>query len=167
VAALTRVIALAAALLASLAAAETSSPPPPVTAPQARVEARSADLLAVGSVQGNRMTVHLSRIVDNAPVGNAMVAVMLRGATHPAVAEADGSYSLETPDLKLPGPASVEFLVTVGDKREELKGTLALLGEPGQTDDKGSSRQLGWWVLNFAVCIGFLWLWSRRKSADP
>jgi hypothetical protein len=138
-----------------------------VPAPRARVEARSADLLAVGSVQGDRMTVRLSRIVDNAPVGNAVVAVMLRGATHPAVAEADGSYSVETPDLKLPGPAAVEFLVTMGDKREELKGTLAFLGEPGQTDEKGSSRQLGWWVLNFAVCIGFLWLWSRRKSADP
>lgn len=166
---MTRMIALAATLLASLAAAGTSSAPPraAVPAPRARVEARSADLLAVGSVQGDRMTLRLSRIVDNAPVGDAVVAVMLRGATHPAVAEADGSYSVDTPDLKLPGPASVEFLVTMGDKREELKGTLAFLGEPGQTDDKGSSRQLGWWVLNFAVCIGFLWLWSRRKSADP
>ena len=71
------------------------------------------------------MAVHLSRILDNAPVGNAGLAVMLRGTTHPAVAEADGSYSIQTPDLKLPGPASIEFLVTVGDKREELKGTLA------------------------------------------
>lgn len=164
-AALRRAIALAATLLASLAAAETSSlPRGAAAAPRERVEARSADLLAVGSVQGNRMTVHLSRIVDNAPVGNASIAVMLRGATHPAVAEADGSYSLETPDLNLPGPASVEFLVTLGDKREELKGTLARLGEPAQSD-KGSSRQLGWWALNFAVCIGFLWLWSRRKSS--
>lgn len=164
---MTGVIALAAMLLASLAAAETSSPPPgaAMTAPRDRIEARSADLLAVGSVQEDHMTIHVSRIVDNAPVGNAVVAVMLRGATHPAVAEADGSYSVETPDLKLPGPASVEFLVTVGDKREELKGTLALVREPGATQDKGSSRQLGWWVLNFAVCIGFLWLWSRRKSA--
>ena len=111
------------------------------------------------------MAVHLSRILDNAPVGNAGLAVMLRGTTHPAVAEADGSYSIQTPDLKLPGPASIEFLVTVGDKREELKGTLMATGaEP--TGDKNSSRQLGWWVLNFAVCIGFLWLWSRRKSAD-
>lgn len=162
-------IALAATLLASLAAAGTSSASPgaAVPAPRARVEARSADLLAVGSVQGDRMTVRVSRIVDNAPIGDAVVAVMLRGATHPAVAEADGSYSVDTPDLKLPGPASVEILVTMGDKREELKGTLAFLGEPGQTNDKGSSRQLGWWVLNFAVCIGFLWLWSRRKSADP
>jgi hypothetical protein len=34
-------------------------------------------------------------------------------------------------------------------------------------EDKSSSRQLGWWVLNFAVCIGFLWLWQRRKRHDP
>lgn len=111
------------------------------------------------------MTVRLSRIADNAPVGNAAIAVMLRGATHPAVAEADGSYSVETPDLTLPGPASVEFLVTLSGIREELKGTLASVGSTGQSDDKGTSRQLGWWVLNFAVCIGFLWLWSRRKSS--
>jgi len=145
-------------LLGSLAGAQTPS------LPSARVEARSPDLLAVGTVQGDRMAVHLSRILDNAPVGNAGLAVMLRGTTHPAVAEADGSYSIQTPDLQLPGPASIEFLVTVGDKREELKGTLAAAGAdpPG---DKNSSRQLGWWVLNFAVCIGFLWLWSRRKSS--
>lgn len=154
---MTRAWALA-LLLGSLAGAQTPS------LPSARVEARSPDLLAVGTVQGDRMAVHLSRILDNAPVGNAGLAVMLRGTTHPAVAEADGSYSIQTPDLKLPGPASIEFLVTVGDKREELKGTLAAAGAdpPG---DKNSSRQLGWWVLNFAVCIGFLWLWSRRKSS--
>jgi hypothetical protein len=152
--------ALVAVFLASLAGAQAPSPP------RARVEARSPDLLAVGTVQGDRMAVHLSRIVDNAPVGNAALAVMLRGTTHPAVAEADGSYSIQTPDLKLPGPAAIEFLVTLGGKREQLNGTLAAAGaEP--TGDRNSSRQLGWWVLNFAVCIGFLWLWSRRKPADP
>jgi hypothetical protein len=166
--------ALFAPLPASLAAAQASSTPAAPaapaaaakTAPGARVEARSSDLLAVGTVQEDRLAIRLSRIVDNAPVGNAVVAVMLRGTTHPAVAEADGSYSVQTPDLKLPGPASIEFLVTLGDKREELTGTLAAVPVPGHSDDKGSSRQLGWWVLNFAVCIGFLWLWSRRKSAD-
>jgi hypothetical protein len=138
------------------------------SAPSARVEARSSDLLAVGTVQGDRMAVHVSRILDNAPVGNATVAVMLRGATHTAVAEADGSYSIQTPDLNLPGPATIEFLVTRGETREELKGTLeAAGGGSAPSEDRGSSRQLGWWVLNFAVCIGFLWLWSRRKSAEP
>jgi len=55
------------------------------------------------------MAVHLSRILDNAPVGNAGLAVMLRGTTHPAVAEADGSYSIQTPDLKLPAPPRSSF----------------------------------------------------------
>jgi len=159
--------ALAAALLASTATGEVASAPAGVAGPRSRVEARSSDLLAVGTVQADRMAIHLSRIIDNAPVGNAVVAVMLRGTTHPAVAESDGSYAVQTPDLGLPGPASVEFLVTLGDKREELKGMLAEAGSAAQPSDKGSSRQLGWWVLNFAVCIGFLWLWSRRKSADP
>jgi hypothetical protein len=160
--------ALIAPLLGSLAAAQVSSAPPAAATspPLARVEARSSDLLAVGTLREDRLAIHLSRIVDNAPVGNAVVAVVLRGATHPAVAEADGSYAVQTPDLKLPGPASIEFLVTLGDRREELTGTLADVRVPGRSNDKGSSRQLGWWVLNFAVCIGFLWLWSRRKSTD-
>jgi hypothetical protein len=130
-----------------------------------RVETRSSDLLAVGTVHDDRMTVHLSRLVDNAPVRDAAVSVVLRGTAHAAVAEADGSYSVQTEDLRLPGTAAVQFEVTRGAERELLAGTLEAGARPGQSDDRGSTRQLGWWVLNFAVCIGFLWLWSRRKSA--
>jgi membrane fusion protein, heavy metal efflux system len=135
-------------------------------APPARVEARSSDLLAVGTVRDGRMIIHLSRLADNAPVRDAALSVVLRGAAHPAAAEADGSYSVQTEDLRLPGTAAVQFEVTRGAQRELLAGTLEAGAPPGQSDDKGSTRQLGWWVLNFAVCIGFLWLWSRRKSAD-
>jgi hypothetical protein len=154
-------VAAAAAMIALAAAAvggEESAPPP-------RVEARSGDLLAVGTVHGGRMTIHLSRLVDNAPVRDAALDVVLRGTTHPATAEADGSYSVQTEDLRLPGMAAVQFEVTRGADREVLAGTLEAGARPGESDDKGSTRQLGWWVLNFAVCIGFLWLWSRRKSA--
>jgi hypothetical protein len=164
-----RAAVLASMSLAFLAARAIAQAPaaPPAAEPRARVEARSADLLAVGTVQGNRMAIHLSRVVDNAPVGNAVLAVMLRGSTHPAVAESDGSYSIETPDLNLPGAAAVEFLVTWQEKREELTGTLTPLHEKGATDDKGGARQIGWWLLNFAACAGFLWLWSRRKRNSP
>ena len=161
-----RVATLLAVLGASTVVPASASAETSAGGPRARVEARSSDLLAVGVVQGDRMAVHLSRIVDNAPVGNAVVAVMLRGTTHATVAESDGSYSFESPDLGLPGPASIEFLVTAGNTREELKGTLDIAQPAGQSDDRGSSRQIGWWVLNFVVCIGFLWLWTRRKSAD-
>ncbi len=151
--------------MAAVAAPETPAPAAAPTA--ARIEVRSSDLLAVGTVQGNRMAIHLSRVLDNAPVRDAVVAVVLRGTTHAAVAETDGSYALQTQDLALRGPASIEFLVTTGGIREQLKGTLEVAGAPQAADDRVSSRQLGWWVLNFAVCIGFLWLWSRRKSAAP
>lgn len=151
-------LAVLIAAIASLAA--TASEAAPV-----RVEARSSDLLAVGVVQGDRMTVRLSRILDNAPVANASLAVMLRGATHSTVAQTDGSYSFQSSDLSLPGPASIAFLVTLDHTPEELKGTLEG-ADPAAADARGSSRQIGWWVLNFAVCIGFLWLWSRRKSTD-
>jgi hypothetical protein len=131
----------------------------------ARIEARSADLLAVGLVHGDRMTIHLSHLIDNAPVRDAQVTLVLRGAAHPTTAETDGSYTLQTKDLALPGAAAVEFQVAQAQSRESLKGTLQIAADAGPSDNKNSARQLWWWVLNFAVCIGFLWLYSRRRKA--
>lgn len=159
----TAALAAAACLCAGGRAPQAAAPVEDAAAP--RIEARSADLVAVGVVHGDRMIIHVSRTIDNAPVRDATVEVLLRGATHPAVAESDGGYSLETPDLGLPGAAAVDFVVTRGANREELKGILAAAA-PDQPGASGNSRQLGWWVLNFAVCFGFLWLWSRRKSAS-
>jgi len=145
----------------------SAAAPTAATAPAqpARIEARSADLLAVGTVHGDRMTIHLSRILDNAPVRDAAVSVVLRGIAHSTTAEADGSYSLRTPDLSLPGQASVQFQVAQGGAREELKGTLQIGDAADAGEDKNTWRQLWWWVLNFAVCIGFLLLWLRRRAA--
>jgi hypothetical protein len=130
-----------------------------------RVEARSNDLLAVGVVHDDRMSIHISRLADNAPVTDAVVTVVLRGMVHPTTAEADGSYSLQTRDLALPGAAAVDFQVGQGAVKESLKGTLDIGTVPGQLDDKNSSRQLWWWVLNFAVCGAAVWLFSRRRKA--
>jgi len=130
-----------------------------------RVEARSNDLLAVGVVHDNKMIIHISRTADNAPVRDASVTVVLRGTLHPTTAEADGSYSLQTQDLALPGVAAVDFQVGQGSTKESLKGTLDIGSQPGPLDDKNSSRQLWWWVLNFAVCGAAVWLFSRRRKA--
>ena len=89
--------------------------------------------------------------------------VVLRGTTYPTTAETDGSYTLQAKDLALPGSAAVEFQVTQAGLRESLKGTLESgSAAPGQPD--GNARQLWWWVLNFGVCLGFLWLFSRRRK---
>jgi hypothetical protein len=169
-------LAALAALTAASACAQSAEPAQPAAstastaataAAPARVEARSAHLLAVGTVQGERMTIHLSRLEDNAPVRDAEVALVLRGATHAATALADGGYAVATPDLALPGAAAVRIEVTSNGARQDLEGTLQSAAAPESTEDKGSSRQLGWWVLNFAVCIGFLWLWQRRKRHAP
>jgi hypothetical protein len=129
-----------------------------------RVEARSAGLLAVGVVHEDRMSIHLSRVLDNAPVRDATVSVFLRGAAHPTTADTDGGYTLQTKDLTLPGSAAVEIRVTQAGSQASLKGTLQIAADADGAQDKNSSRQLWWWVLNFAVCIGFLWLWSRRRK---
>ena len=155
-------------MMGTAGAAGADTPARDAAPPEAsqRVEARSADLLAVGLVRGDRMTIHLSRLLDNAPVRDAALTVMLRGTAHPTVAEADGSYTLETPDLAVPGAVAVEFQIQQAAARQSLKGTLQIASGPGagQSEDRNTVRQLGWWVLNFAVCIGFLWLVSRRRK---
>jgi len=111
------------------------------------------------------MTIHVSRSLDNAPVRDAAVNVMLRGVVHPTTAEADGSYTLHTKDLELPGSAGLVFAVSFAGTHEDLKGELHAADAAAKPADENSARQLGWWVLNFAVCIGFLMLWSRRRKA--
>jgi len=133
--------------------------------PTPRVEARSADIVAVGVVHGDVMTIHLSRVLDNAPLHDAAVTLTLRGSAHPAIAEADGSYTVHTPDLALPGSAAVVFTVGQANAEQRLTGTLQIPGT-GNDSSNGTARQYGWWALNFAVCIGFLYLWSRRKKSD-
>lgn len=143
------------------AAGGGSAPPP--AAP--RVEARGADLLAVGVVHGDRMSIRLSRLLDNAPLPNAAVTVILRGVTHAATAETDGSYTVQTQDLTLPGAAAIEFQIAQAAAHQSLKGTLQVAAVAGKSEDRNAARQLWWWVLNFAVCIAFLWLFSRRRKA--
>ena len=130
-----------------------------------RVEARSSDLMAVGVVHDDRMSIHVSRIADNAPVRDAVISVVLRGTAHPATAEADGSYSLQTPDLRLPGAAAVNFQISQASSSQSLKGTLDVAAAAGAVDERNANRQLWWWVLNFAVCGAAFWLFSRRKAA--
>jgi hypothetical protein len=156
------VLALAAATTPAAWAADAPADSPALP----RVEVRSADLWAVGVVHDDKMSIHLSRLADNAPVRDATITVVLRGTAHSTTAESDGSYSLQTKDLTLPGAAAVDFQVTQGAARASLKGTLDVARAAGQPDDKNNSaRQMWWWVLNFAVCFGVLWLISRRRKA--
>jgi hypothetical protein len=152
-------------LCTSASALAAAADPPAAPAASPRVEARSADFLAVGLVHEDKLSIHLSRLIDNAPVRDAVVTVVLRGAAHPTIAETDGSYTLQTKDLMLPGAAAVDIQVSQASAQESLKGTLQINAGSPQSEDKNTARQLWWWVLNFAVCIGFLWLFSRRRKA--
>lgn len=152
-------VVLGAAPAVAADADATGAPPSP------RIEARSADFLIVGAVQGEHMTIHVSRIADNAPVTDARLEVVLRGTAHATTAQIDGSYRLTTADLAIPGTAAVQFDVTEGARHETASGTLEI-GAAAQESARGSSRQIGWWVLNILVCFGFLWLWNRRRKPE-
>lgn len=133
--------------------------------PEPRIEARSASYLLVGIVHGDSMNMHLSRILDNSPVRDAQVTVLLRGTAYPAIAQVDGGYAISAKDLMLPGSAAIEFQVTQGSERDSLRGTLQAPEAAGKNDDQNGIRQYAWWILNFGVCIGALVLFKRRRKA--
>jgi hypothetical protein len=130
-----------------------------------RIEARSANYLLVAVVTGETMQIHVSRVTDNAPVRDAQLAIVLRGASHAATAAVDGGYTLESKDLALPGAATIDFQVSVGSVGEGLHAVLQAPAKSAQDESAANWRNYGWWVLNFSVCIGFLLLISRRRKA--
>ncbi len=130
-----------------------------------RIEARSASYLLVGLVHGQSMSVHVSRLFDNAPVRDAQVTVLLRGREYPTTAQVDGGYTLTAEDLALPGSAAVEIRVAHGGKQESMHATLQTPEGAGKDEDKSGIRQYAWWVLNFGICIGALLLYSRRSKS--
>ena len=113
------------------------------------------------------MNIHVSRVLDNAAVRDAIVTVTFRGATYPTVAQVDGGYAMQSWELVRPGAVAMDFHVVASGVDERLNGTLEVAAVPGQAHEQGSARQYLWWVLNFAVCGAFLLLWTRRrKGAD-
>jgi hypothetical protein len=131
-----------------------------------RIKTQSADILVVGLVQDDRMSIHVSRVLDNAPVRDAIVTVTFRGAPYPTVAQVDGGYAMQSWELVKPGAVAMEFHVVASGVDERLNGTLEVAAS-GKAVERGSARQYLWWVLNFAVCGAFLVLWARRrKRAD-
>ncbi len=154
---------LALVLLVEIAggsAARAAEPPAP-----ARVELRSKDFLVVGVVHGETLVVHVSRALDNAAVRDAAVSLQLRGSTYPATAAVDGGYAITAKDLAIPGAAAVELKVAAAGLQESVRGTLEIGPGGAKDSDQNNLRQMGWWVLNFAVCIGFLMLVARRRKA--
>ncbi len=150
-------LVLWAAAAAAAAAADDAAP--------VRLEARSANYFVVAMVRGDSMSVHLSRLLDNAAVRDASIVANVRGASYPATAQADGGYAITAKELSLPGAAAIDLLVGRGGEREKLTLTLNNGQAKGRDEDRNSIRQIGWWILNFSVCIGFLMLVARRRKA--
>ncbi len=138
----------------------------PAPSEPVRIELHSADYLLVGLVHGDRMTLRITRALDNAPVHDAQVTAHLRGTAHPATSQVDGSYAFSSEDLALPGPAAIEFEVKQAKNDERLRGTLTLAEAAGNAKDTNGIRQYAWWVLNFSVCIAAYVLFMRKRKAE-
>lgn len=145
----------------SLATSAGASIPP---AP-ARIVAQSTSYRLVGLLRGDALRLRVSRALDGTPVTDAAVTVEFRGRSYPATATVDGGYGIRTPQLAVSGPTAFAFEIRAGNETQVLRGVLT--GFAKTRSSHGRVRQLGWWILNFSVCIGFLALLSRRrKRAD-
>ena len=147
-----------------------SAPPASASAAgaAARIEARSANYSLVGVVHGDSMTIHVSRLLDNAPVRDAAVdgrccaGAMRRGGPgrRQLPAQGAGTRAARAGGHGIPRRAG----------RHARKGSPATLQSAGTSrpdDDKQRPRQYAWWVLNFGVCVGFLLLWSAAARPPP
>ncbi len=148
------------AVLASASGAHAAARAPPLE----RIETHSAHYLLVAVAHGDRIGAHLSRLLDNAPVTDAVVTAALRGKEYPLIAQPDGGYALQAADLALPGSATIEFTVVEHGATEKMAGTLQIAANSEHRTSASGARQFGWWALNFGVCIGFLVLIARRRN---
>lgn len=103
-----------------------------------RVAARSETFQLVGILRGERLIVYLDRAATNEPVTAADIAVTIGDTVDPVNAEwdAEGTYTLASPQFKTAGPIDLVFSIT-GDAGEDLlAGTLTV---PGETAAPGGS----------------------------
>jgi hypothetical protein len=163
-------IGLSCAALCAPFSTRSESESVPATA-STRIEAQSHTFRAVGVLDGERMSIRVSRILDDAPVNDALLSVTVRSKTEAAVAQTDGSYQVRMPELALPGESVVAINVIEGPGprgavTEKLVGTLSAPQATKPNGPVSRTRQFMWWVLNFGVCIALLLLISRRKKAS-
>ena len=142
-------------------------PAAPPTSQAARVEAVSEQFELVGSLQGDKLVVHLDRFATNEPVVGAKIDVEggpLKAAT---AAEQDGVYAVPAAALTKPGTYPLVFTVQAGETADLLTGDLIVAGEAPVANS--SAWPTSRWItasLAAAVIAGAgVFAWRRRRTA--
>jgi len=91
-----------------------------------RVTAVSEAYQFVGIVEGETLVIHLDRFADNEPVTSAAIEVTIEGTAIGAQLQANGTYEITSPHLKVAGSHEVLVSVTDGDTADLLIGALEI-----------------------------------------
>jgi hypothetical protein len=115
------------------------APPPPVTTTIApRAEASSAEFEAVIVKAASGVTIYLDRFQSNEPVPGASIEVNAPDGAFQAEDMGEGVYSVEAPQLALPGTHDLALIVTAGDLMDILTATLEI---PQPEETTGETAQ--------------------------
>ena len=136
-----------------------------------RVEAHSKLHELVAIARDGTLDIYLDNFIDNAPVGDARIAVETPTGTVVATATATGIYRLDAPWSKTPGRYSLIFEITAGERADALAATLTIPETKAVADmvkqraGKGSQLllALGGFAAGMAA-MGFLR--TRRKAVS-
>lgn len=144
-------------------------PVAPAAAQVARVEAASDLFELVGTLKGDKLTLHLDRYASNEPVSGAQIEVESGPIKATAIAEAAGLYSVQASGLAEPGSHALVFTVQAGDSTDLLNGDL-LVAAAAAPPPAAAAATLApsWWAAAGGVAVllaASLFAWRRRRPA--
>ena len=118
----------------------------------------------VGVVSGKRLTVHLDRFADNAPVKGARIDLEVGGTSVALEEHAEGEFEGTLAQALKPGMTPVTATVAAGNEIDILAGELDVHEE----DHSGSAAAIDWrryagWAAAAILLLSAL-IWFRRRS---
>lgn len=149
---------------------DTKAAPVAATAQTLRVEAVSELFELVGSLEGDRLVIHLDRFATNEPVTGATISVEGGPLKATPAVERQGVYSVPAAGLAAPGTHPLVFTVQAGQANDLLTGDLVVAGASA-TAAASSEHSPPWIVpLAIALVVAFLlaagaFAWRRRRTA--
>ena len=152
---------LMAVLLVGEARATAPAPIPAAGVPVAHSALLTLD--ATSTDQG--LALHIKHAGNQIPIDGRDVTVSVDGKNVPVTAEPEGTFLLSSKDLD-DGDAPRQIDVTVAHDgiREILTGKITLPKTGGAADLLSSHKQMAWWILNIAIVLVAVTMFSRRGS---
>ena len=139
----------------------------PTPAPTPIPVAHSALLTLDATPTDQGLALHIKHAGNQIPIDGRDVTVSVDGKNVPVTAEPEGTFLLASKDLDDgDGPRQFDITVAHDGIREILTGKITLPKTGSSLDLLSSHKQMAWWILNIAIVLVAVTMFSRR-SAKP